>query len=360
MYKEVAGRIRSLIEEDDLWGRFLAPERELAATFGVSRDTIRKGLDELQADGLITRKQGFGTQVRPRDTLQTGKAAGRLLVGCSAGHGAEFISGIAEVAGRAQWLSYYCSLVTPGGRSEFAARLSGEDYDGVVLLSVNDERLLREVREAWSGPLVLVDHHFPELEVTSVMEDCTGGVRRSVEHLAALGHRRIAYVGHSRRELNPWKEQGYAEGLERACLRLDRRLMARAAPTFEAGQNAGEQLLALREPPTAVVASSDRQAWGLWRAAELAGRTVGGDFALTGYGDTSEVASFGQGLTTVSFDPVELGRVAMNKTVELSSGVARPGELVLVPTRLVIRDSSKNAVAAPVGGSSPSGNADRS
>ena len=342
MYREAAKRIRDIVEEQNLWGRFLVPERELAEAFGVSRDTIRKGLDELEREGLISRRQGLGTQVRARVAPEPGKAAGHLLVGCSGGGGTEFISGIAEVAGGEQWLSSFCNLVSPSGRADFNARLAAGGLDAVVLLSVVDRKTVEAVLDVWRGPVVLVDHHFPGLAVTSVMEDCAGGLRRATEHLLELGHRRIGYVEPSRRELNPWKYQGYAQALGGAGLPLDPSLVAQAAPTFEAGQRAGEQLLALAEPPTALVASCDRLAWGAWRAAELAGRQVGRDLALVGYGDDAAVSGLGQELSSVSFDQVELGRTAMRKVVELRAGRASPGELVLVPTELVVRYSSKH------------------
>jgi LacI family transcriptional regulator len=343
MYKELASRLREMIDEQDLWGQFLAPERDLAASFGVSRDTVRKGLDELESEGLISRRQGLGTQVRSRGGVTPGRAVGNLLVGCAAGSGAEFISGIAEVAGREQWLSNFCSLMTPGGRSEFAARLAEAGVDGVVLLSANDRRTVEEVLRDWDGPVVLVDHHFENLPVTSVMEDCIGGVRAAVGHLAALGHRRIAFISHTRPELNPWKVLGYREGLAAAGIPADEGLVLPAAPTFESGQAAAEKLLALPHPPTAIVASSDRQAWGAWRAAELAGRTVGSDFALVGYGDTSVVAGMGHELSSVSFDPVELGREAMRRIARLARGDEKPGELALISVELRVRESSKDA-----------------
>ncbi|HOX06904.1 MAG TPA: GntR family transcriptional regulator [Planctomycetota bacterium] len=342
MSQEVAKRLRLIIDEQNLWGKLLAPERELADAFGVSRDTVRKGLDELEREGLISRRQGLGTQVRAREGLTPGQALGQVLVGCGTGSASEFMSGIAEVAGAERWLAAFGNLVMASGRAEFSARLAAGGVDGVILLSITDPRTVQELQAAWSGPLVLVDHYFPELPVTGVMEDCAGGIRRAVEHLLALGHRRIAYVEPSQRGLNPWKYRGYAEALAAAGIPMDESLVGQAAPQFDAGQRAGERLLALADPPTAVVACSDRVAWGVWRAAELAGRKVGADLALVGYGDDSAVSGLGQELSSVAFDPAELGRRAVRTILDLRAGRAKPGGLVLVPTELVIRESSRN------------------
>ncbi len=339
MYMEVADRIRALIRENDLWGRFLAPERELAETFGVSRDTVRKGLDELEAEKLITRRQGFGTQVRPRGG--SGTVTGQLIVGTSGGSQYEFIRGIAEVCGREQWLSYYCNLVSPAGRAEYFDKLRSGDCRGALLVSVSDTSTVEETLDAWGGPLVVIDHHFPEQNVACVMEDCSTGLRQAVQHLMELGHRRIGYIAHSRRELNPWKEDGYRQAMDKAGL-YDPALMARGSTTYEAGQRGGEELLSIIDPPTAIIASSDRQAWGVWRAAELAGRTVGKDFAVVGYGDRSASAGFPDILTSVSFDMPELGRRAVRKTIDLARGGGEPGELILLPTALAVRASSQN------------------
>jgi DNA-binding LacI/PurR family transcriptional regulator len=343
MYQEFARRIRLLIEDQNLWGKLLAPERELAEAFGVSRDTVRKGLEALEREGLISRRQGLGTMVRARLAAEPGKAVGHVLVGSAGGGSPDFISGIAEVAGAQEWLAAFGNLLTASGRSEFAARLSAGGIDGLILLSVTDVRTVQEMAETWSGPTVVVDHHFPELPASGVMEDCAGGIRQAVEHLVALGHRRIGYVEPSRRELNPWKYRGYVEALTAAGLAVDEGLVGQAAPQFEAGQRAGEKLLAHADPPTAIVACCDRVAWGIWRAAELAGRQVGRDLALVGYGDDSAVSGLGQELSSVSFDPAELGRTAMRTILDLRAGRTKPGEVRLVPTKLVVRESSKNA-----------------
>jgi len=348
MSQEVASRVRLLIEEQELWGKFLAPERELAEAFGVSRDTVRKGLEELEREGVISRRQGLGTQVRAREEAGAGRgpAAGQVLVGCGTGGASALMSGIAEVAGAERWLAAFGNLVTASGRADFSARLGAGGVDGVILLSVSDARTVRELTAAWSGPVVLADHHFPELPVTGVMEDCAGGIRRAVEHLLALGHRRIGYVEPSRRELNPWKFQGYGEALAAAGLPLDESLIGQAAPQFEAGQLAGERLLALADPPTAIVACCDRVAWGVWRAAEFAGREVGRDLALVGYGDDAGVSGLGEELSSVAYDAAEIGRRALGRLIEERAGRARPGEVVLVPTELVVRQSSCDARAS--------------
>ena len=69
---------------------------------------------------------------------------------------------------------------------------------------------------------------------------------------------------------------------------------------------------------------------------------MGTDLAVVGYGDDSAVSGLGQELSSVAFDPAELGRKAVRTILDLRAGRAKPGGLVLVPTELVIRESSRN------------------
>jgi GntR family transcriptional regulator len=74
LYRRVHDALRSAIENSLLKpSDALPPERDLAADFGVSRITIRKALDSLVAEGLLTRKQGAGTFVSGRVEKQFAK-----------------------------------------------------------------------------------------------------------------------------------------------------------------------------------------------------------------------------------------------------------------------------------------------
>ncbi len=74
LYRRLQDALRRAIESSVLGPQdALPPERELAAEFAVSRITIRKALDGLVADGLLTRRQGAGTFVSGRVEKQFAK-----------------------------------------------------------------------------------------------------------------------------------------------------------------------------------------------------------------------------------------------------------------------------------------------
>lgn len=69
-YHSIRDEIRDLIAALDI-GDALPPERTLATELGVSRMTLRRAIDELAREGLITRRQGAGTFVAEPKVAQS-------------------------------------------------------------------------------------------------------------------------------------------------------------------------------------------------------------------------------------------------------------------------------------------------
>jgi len=352
MYQEVAEKIHDLIRREGLWDQYLIPERELARLFGVSRETVRRGLELLERQGVVSRRHGQGTLVLPKVQKREGGAKGRVTVGSyqvgdGGGYLGEIIAGLTAAAGRAGWLMSFSNLALPAVRQGFFADLSGGQVDGVLLVTFTDRVLIEDMLRVWHGPMVLVDHYFEDLPITGVIDDSEGGARQAVNHLLSLGHRRIAYAEMTRRENNPWRYAGYAGALHDAGLEIEEDLVAPCFGSFDGGRRAGEEFLSMDEPPTAIFAFDDLRAWGIWRAAEARGLEVGKDLALVGFGDTAARAGFPEELSSVRFDSRVIGRTAVEKLEEQIDGEGRAGEVVEVATELVIRKSSKDA--RPVG-----------
>jgi DNA-binding LacI/PurR family transcriptional regulator len=349
MYREVSDKIHELIEKQQLWDQYLAPERELARMFGVSRETVRRGLELLERQGILTRRHGQGTLVLSKSRKRDAGSKGRVVVGSYQGAGGggyvgDMMAGLTSAAAQTGWLLSFSNLMMPAARQEFFEEVNSGQVDGMLLLSFTDRPLVEEVLRVWHGPLVLVDHYFEDLPVTSVIDDSEGGARQVVEHFIELGHRRIGYAEITRREMNPWRYRGYASALGAAGIELDESLIRPTFGSFEGGRGTGDELLSLADPPTAIFAFDDNRAWGVWRAAEARGLEVGKDLALAGFGDQAAKAGFAEDLlTSVGFDGRQLGRAAVNKLDEQIAGKSPRGELVKVPTELTIRQSSRNA-----------------
>jgi DNA-binding LacI/PurR family transcriptional regulator len=166
--------------------------------------------------------------------------------------------------------------------------------------------------------------------------DVAGGMRQAVDHLTALGHRRIAYLQGPRAS---WSNQQRRRGLRHA----GRRGMAVTelgpfAPTFEGGLHAAD--LALAEDVTAIVAYNDLMALGV--LSRLADREVKvpAEVSVLGFDDVPMAGMATPPLTTVAMQNGRAGRAAVDLLVNLISG-ADAGELRReLECQLIVRAST--------------------
>ncbi len=178
-------------------------------------------------------------------------------------------------------------------------------------------------------------------KVPSVTAANSDGAYRLATHLIEKGHRRIAFIGG--RASWPMIEQRYAG--YRAALHDHDIEPARELQLFRGrwepadGEAMAETLLALREPPTAIMAANDVVALGVFRTARNRGLQIPEDVAVTGFNDFDFSAFLYPALTTVSLPVYEMGKAAAAILVEQLEG--KDGELERdFPVEVIVRDSS--------------------
>jgi DNA-binding LacI/PurR family transcriptional regulator len=181
---------------------------------------------------------------------------------------------------------------------------------------------------------------FPSVRVDNV----TIG-RMAVEHLIALGHRRIGVLGAQAEapahfDVPGQRIAGAAEALADAGLRLDDDLIGTGEFTVEGGHEAGRELLSRPNRPTAIFALSDEMAFGAVIAARDLGLAIPDDVSLIGV-DDHEVAEV-LGLTTVRQRVVEHGALAARALLRQLTGhpSTRVAEHLVSHSELVIRSST--------------------
>ena len=178
----------------------------------------------------------------------------------------------------------------------------------------------------------------------SVRVDDVAVARLATEHLLALGHTRIAYVGGDPRQpLNfsapADRRAGWMAAMRDAGVEPDPSYDVPGVFTAAGGASAAAQLLARRDPPTAVFCASDEMAFGVMTAARRLGVDVPRDLSVVGV-DGHELADL-MGLTTVVQPVAEQGALAARMVLEALQGErARRHEHVVLPVALAVRDSS--------------------
>ncbi len=175
----------------------------------------------------------------------------------------------------------------------------------------------------------------------SVRIDNVGSARRVVEHLIALGHRRIGVI--SGLADNPHSGErllGYRQALTAAGIEPEPSLLAEGDFTMWSGQRAIEQFLSLKEAPTAVFCMSDQMAIGAIQHLNKAGLRVPADISVAGFDDIRFAEFWQPGITTIA-QPAELiGKTSFDVLLKAINGEDMQSEQIILPTRLVERGST--------------------
>jgi DNA-binding LacI/PurR family transcriptional regulator len=237
----------------------------------------------------------------------------------------------------------YGTLLGTGNRNperevEAIRTLLERQTDGIVLLSPRiSTDYLNEV--ASSTPTVLVGRRARERALDCVVNDDLAGAAMAVEHLAGLGHRRIAHVSGGNGAGAADRLRGYERTMSR--LGLGRHVfVAPGEYTEEGGYRGTRRLLGEKERPTAVFAANDLAALGALTAFEEAGLSVPEDVSIVGYDNTYLAALGSISLTSIDQPRHEMGILAARLLLErIESGRAEPRLEVLKP-RLVSRSTS--------------------
>ncbi|WP_432151962.1 LacI family DNA-binding transcriptional regulator [Streptomyces sp. bgisy029] len=227
-------------------------------------------------------------------------------------------------------------------RRRLAQYLTAHRVDGVLLVAVHADDPLPELLEQLGMPCVISGARHANEPLASVDSDNFDGARAAVEHLISRGRRSVATIT-GRLEVYGAQRRldGYRAALAAAGLPPDERLIAPADFTEEGGARAMRELLARRPDLDAVFAASDVMAAGARQVLREADRRIPEDVALIGFDDSVVARHMHPALTSVRQPIEEMGRrMAELLLEEIAGRVGEERPSVVLPTQLVVRDSS--------------------
>jgi DNA-binding LacI/PurR family transcriptional regulator len=194
-------------------------------------------------------------------------------------------------------------------------------------------------------PLVVIDPpEEPGPGVRSVgTTNWQGGVL-ATRHLIDLGHRHIAAIGEDQLWSGLARLAGYRAAMLDAGLGLNDRLMRHAEFSAIGGREQARWLLAHPQPPTAIVAGNDAQAFGVLQAMAERGLRAPHDVSVVGFDDVPVAAWATPALTTVRQPLAAMSAAAFRMLHAGPGGMPEPHHIELATT-LVVREST-----APPGG----------
>jgi LacI family transcriptional regulator len=256
----------------------------------------------------------------------------------------EVLAGVQDTAGAAGFDLLLFATENPGngyGAHSYVKRCRHHNVDGVVLMGF--EHRDEDVRRlcASSIPVVGVDVEISGRDTGYVTSDNLQGGALAVQHLADQGHTRIATIhGPVATVAGQRRLKGYRDGLARAGLAFRDEYVLGGDFYVDSGHAAAAALLALAEPPTAIVAASDFMAVGALRAAAEAGLGVPDDLSVVGFDDIMLAAHLQPGLTTLRQDKAGLGNAAARWLTGHIEGSVEPLEAVTLPVELIVRGTT--------------------
>lgn len=261
---------------------------------------------------------------------------------------AETLRGLADAARAAEHRVLVETLVPGEGR--YANLVRSGRTDGLIVSGprYDDEELVELARDGFP---VVIQGSLPGLDVPSVDVDNEAGARLAVEHLLALGHRRIACITNAPLAYTAASERlaGYREALAAAGVAEAPELVAEGSFDAPSGHQAMSEMLA-RTTPDAVFVASDVVAIGAIAGLREAGLAVPGDVSVVGFDAIPLAAYLDPPLTTISLPAYDLGRAAGRALLDRIAGRPVAGR-TLLPTELIVRASTAprhGAVRRPV------------
>src|ERR1700730_3915527 len=215
--------------------------------------------------------------------------------------------------------------------------------DGVAIMTFGMEEVLLEDLKLRNVPLVFVDVGPPRPHVSNIRIDYLHGIRQAVQHLAALRHKRIAFItGPLRLPSAVARRDAFAHSMREIGLEVDKRLVVEGTHTIEGGMAALTQLLDGSVKPTAVLCSNDMTAIGVMRKSYELRINIPRDLSLVGFDDIRLAQFMLPPLTTVQMSQTELARLAFNALLaDVERETPAPnGTGYELQTRLVLRETT--------------------
>jgi DNA-binding LacI/PurR family transcriptional regulator len=252
----------------------------------------------------------------------------------------ELIRGAVEAAEEADVSVIVTTVTSPDDFARWLDRATRRGTGGALcVLHLPGSRELRRLTAA-RIPLVLIDPpEEPGPGIRSVGTTNWLGGLLATRHLIELGHERIAVVGQDQMWSGVARLAGYRAALMDAGLGVDSQLVRHDRFTSAGGRNQARLLLALPDPPTAIVAGNDAQAFGVLQALAERGLRAPDDVSVIGFDDVPVSAWATPALTTVRQPLAAMSATAFRMLHAGPAGPEEPHHIELATT-LVVREST--------------------
>jgi LacI family transcriptional regulator len=321
--------------------------QDVAKTAGVSVSTVSRVLNGRMDVASETQDRirsvidnlGYTTNLAARSMRSFKKnMVGLIMPDIAYPFAIEVMKGVNQAIAKSEFdlLVYTTGDVRKSGRAsheqKYVSLLTNSITDGVIIVAPVTGEFSTD------APIVSIDPLMSNPSYAAVHATNHQGAMEAMNYLLGLGHRRIGFMsGRAELESSTRRLKGYRDALAKAGIPVDEQLIAAGDYTTETGITCARALLSLDHPPTAIFASNDQMAMGVYQVAQEMGLRIPEDLSLVGFDNIME--SKYMGLTTVDQFISEMGFVATQMLIQLINGEPLESQTYKMQTRLVIRTS---------------------
>jgi DNA-binding LacI/PurR family transcriptional regulator len=277
-------------------GQRLPSERELAVDLSLSHITVRKGLEELVHAGVIVKRPRVGNfvqQIRStelaqrvaivlpqymHDTQRPHPVTALLMKGIL-GELDQRDCALSLLSYQQDqfWLDAGESMLARGIKGALVYANADTPRDQMAKLAESDIKVM----------LINGVDLWPELRFPSVSIDITAPMREALEHLIALGHRRIAWISYEETRYRAMEQELVGEFARRYSLGNPEQIIHRIPSDFPNSFGVLSKLFDQRPMPTAMVLQDEYVAHEIFRLCHQRGVRVPEDLSLVAVADSA-------------------------------------------------------------------------
>lgn len=323
--------------------------QDVAKTAGVSVSTVSRVLNcktdvasETQDRILAVIKDlGYTTNLAAKSMRSFRKdMVGLIMPDIAYPFAIEVMKGVNRAIAESEFdlLVYTTGDVRKSGRAfheqKYVSLLNNSITDGVIIVAPVADKFSTD------APIVSIDPVMRDPNYAAVHATNYQGALDAMNYLLGLEHQRIGFItGRAELESSARRLKGYRDALKKAGIAVDEQLITVGDYTAETGAQCARELLSLKHPPTAIFASNDQAAMGVYQVAQEMGLRVPEDLSVVGFDNIVE--SKYMGLTTVDQFISEMGFVATQMLIKLINGEPLEAQTYQMRTELVIRSSCR-------------------
>lgn len=330
--------------------------KDLAKELGVSISTVSRALKNSPEVGkeitdkvkALARKWNYRPNPFAMSLLKNSpRIIGIIVPDIVTHYYSSIISGINDIARK----SGYSTIITSSYEQYEQEKQCVEDLvnirvEGIIACLSQETTSYShfDVLFEQNVPLIFFDRICLKDRFSSVITDNVESAQRATNHFLYTGSKRIAFIGGSNHlEIVKQRKHGYLQALREHKIPIEKELVFCRKISYEAGYEGTRTLLALTNPPDAILCMTDSLAFGAMKAIREKGLRIPDDIALIGYTDELHSNYVNPPLTAMTHQTYKMGETTCKLLLKQIKGNYKVQQ-VIIPCILSIRGSSEKNI----------------